>query len=925
MKILPFTLPLVFLGASSAFAQPAPPEAPPPETPEAPAPPDAKPTPEAPPPEAPPEAPPEGEPTGDITKNPSLRADSPPVYPPLALEKRAEAVVVLELDIAADGTMDSVSLSSVAITMESGEPLADESVDEFGFGKAALIAGNLLEFDPAEVDGQPVAVRVNYTYRFTLPAKVEAPPAPETVTQAAPDNTGPAVINFQGVLLERGTRSLVSGVKLAVFRGEGDDAVGFEATTDSKGRFAFYDLAPGTWEIIAEHTGYIPYKTTETVVEGEAVSSTYYFEKGSYNPYDVTVEAERPRKEVTRRSLRGADIEKVPGTLGDPVLVVENLPGVARTLGGDIIVRGSGPRDTGVFVDGTRVPLIYHFGGLKSVFPAKIIESVDFYPGNFSAAYGRAMGGIFDLHLKRLEPDRFHGSIDVSVLDTSVYLEVPITDKLAVGIAGRRSYIDFILDAAIPEDSGIGLVSAPRYYDYQFFGNWRPAPSHDVRWLLLGSDDLFELLFEEPAEAVNAGATSNGVSLGTSFQRLTGDYRYTPNEKIKNHLKLAVGRDTFGLDVLGFLGAEFDVKSVSSRDTLTYRFSDHVKLDVGFDVEFFNMTGEVILPPPPREGEPQGDLDPDSIIQTEFDSENVFLAAPYLEAEISIKGLTLIPGLRADYFSQVKEHWSVDPRIVARYDFNRWAVKGGAALVHQAPDIPDLDEAFGNTELDLQRAYQYSLGGEWSPLDYIKADVTLFYKDMRNLVASSDRVVTRDGEQVPEKLSNEGRGRVFGAEVFLEHQFANNMRGWISYTLSRAERKDPGGDYRPFDYDQTHIFAAVGSYVLPRNWEVGFRWRYVSGNLRTPVVGSVFHNDRDSYTPIYGAVNSDRLPDFHQLDLRVDKTWVFDTWKISGYLSLINSYYRKNPEDVNYNYDYSEENYVTGLPILPILGVKGDW
>ncbi len=841
-------------------------------------------------------------PVAEITKNPSIRKESPPEYPALALARRMEAVVVLELDIADTGLMDAVSVHSVNVTSEAGE--AYEGEEEFGFSKAALIAGNQLEFAPAEAGGVAVAVRVSYTYTFQLPIAPTPKVEPDTIDLPSEPET-PAVINFEGVFVERGTRALVPALRITVYRGTGDDQQGFEATTDAQGRYVFYDLAPGQWTIVAEKTGYLPYKTKETIVASKVTSTKYFIEKGSYSEYDVTIEADRPRKEVNRRSLHGTDIERIPGTLGDPVLVVENLPGVARTLGGDIVVRGSGPSDTRVFVDGTGLPLIYHFGGLKSVFPAKIIESIDFYPGNFSVAYGRGMGGVFDLHIKKLDPDRFHGSLDVSVLDTSLYLEAPITDTLAMGFAGRRSYVDSILDAAIPDDAPIGLVSAPRFYDYQFFGSWRPTAAHDLRWLAMGSDDLFKLLFDDPGLAATAGATNNGVSLGTAFQRITADYRYTPNAELHNRLKLSTGRDTVNFAILGFLGAEFEFRTFALRDTLTKRFSEHFSLDVGLDLEFRNSSGNIVLPPPPREGEPPPDGIPTQVIETKFDGVNWLWAAPYIEGELRVGGLTLVPGIRTDYYGRSKE-WSIDPRLVARYDHANWAVKGGVAVVHQEPDVPDTDENFGNPDLELQRAYQYSVGGEWNPYEHIKADLTFFYKDMRNLVTSSNRVITRDGEQVPEKLANDGKGRVYGAEVFLEHSFSNNARGWISYTLSRAERRDrPGEAYRLFDFDQTHILAVVGSYVLPRNWEVGLRWRYVSGNLYTPVVGSIFDNDQDRYVQISGNANSDRLPDFHQLDLRVDKTWVLDTWKISTYLSLINSYNRGNAEAVNYNYDYS--------------------
>ena len=131
---------------------------------------------------------------------------------------------------------------------------------------------------------------------------------------------------------------------------------------------------------------------------------------------------------MNRRSLSVAEISKVPGPISDdPVLVIENLPGVARSsvASGDIIVRGSGPQDTGVFVNGVSVPLIYHFGGLKSILPSKAIGGIDFYPGNYSVQYGRATGGILDLKLKKLDPDIVHGSIDISVLDTCLLYTSP--------------------------------------------------------------------------------------------------------------------------------------------------------------------------------------------------------------------------------------------------------------------------------------------------------------------------------------------------------------------------------------------------------------------------------------------------------------------------------------------------------------------
>ena len=97
------------------------------------------------------------------------------------------------------------------------------------------------------------------------------------------------------------------------------------------------------------------------------------------------------------------------------------------------------------------------------------------------------------------------------------------------------------------------------------------------------------------------------------------------------------------------------------------------------------------------------------------------------------------------------------------------------------------------------------------------------------------------------------------------------------------------------------------------------------GNPITPVAGSIYDALNDIFVPIYGKTNSDRLATFHQLDLRVDKLWTFETWRLGVYLDVQNVYLHENPEGYSYSYDYTNRQPISGIPILPILGVKGEW
>jgi len=118
---------------------------------------------------------------------------------------------------------------------------------------------------------------------------------------------------------------------------------------------------------------------------------------------------------------------------------------------------------------------------------------------------------------------------------------------------------------------------------------------------------------------------------------------------------------------------------------------------------------------------------------------------------------------------------------------------------------------------------------------------------------------------------------------------------------------------------------AVAGITLGGGWEAGARFRLVSGNPTTPILGTAYYDaDADTFVPRYGEPGSERLPLFHQLDLRVDKKWTFAHWSLSVYLDVQNVYNRQNPEATLYNFDYTESTTVSGLPILPSLGVRGE-
>ena len=428
---------------------------------------------------------------------------------------------------------------------------------------------------------------------------------------------------------------------------------------------------------------------------------------------------------------------------------------------------------------------------------------------------------------------------------------------------------------------------------------------------------------------LTAQLTNNQASISTTFYRSLLTYNYVPSERFENSFKVSQGRNKIGFSFAQFT---FDLNTYVSqvRDTVRAKFGEHLTLVGGGDLLFSKTDVFVRAPLPPQEGQPQPDGPPDLTMVRTTDRKGIYLWSPagFVELEVKpVPGLLILPGFRLDYFDEVNQ-LVAQPRLTARWSVaERVTLKAGAGYFAQPPTPDQTDPAFGNPSLKAERSIHLSAGTEYKPRPWITLDATVFYKTISDLVSATDAVaVDANGISRPLTYDNKGSGRVIGLELLARHEFTNKFSGWLAYTLSRSTRHDSmATEDRLFDYDQTHILAVLGSYLLPRNWQVGGRFRLVSGNPITPVTGAVFNASNDRYDPTYGKVNSDRLPLFHQLDLRVDKRWIYQQWILNLYLDIQNVYNHANVENYDYNFNYRKSNPQQGLPILTILGVKAEF
>lgn len=640
---------------------------------------------------------------------------------------------------------------------------------------------------------------------------------------------------------------------------------------------------------------------------------------------EIEVEGEQAPREPSKRVLSGEEIRKIPGTNGDALRAVQNMPGVARPAGLDglIIVRGSSPRDSQVMIDGVNAPLAFHFGGLSSVIPSEMLERIDFYPGNFGPEYGRATGGIVDVGVRSPRSDGLHGLLQVDMLDARVMAEGPIGDKTRFMLGGRRSWLDAWLGGMLQKE-GIGVTTAPVYYDYQAMLEHDLSDNTTLQLFGYGSDDRLKLLVSSP----DAQDPSEGGGLGysSSFYRVQARLDTRLSSRARWITTLAAGQDHENV-MIGSMQADTKTTVVNARSDLRVRLSPAVTAVTGVDAHWAAYDALWRLPPIDIDtGESSGPLFGRPFTELDATGSTMHPAA-YAMLELSpVSNLRLLPGVRVDYQSELKTV-TVDPRLGVRYDllpgYPRTTLKGGVGLFHQPPEPYESLEPFGTPSVRSESALHYSLGVEQELARPVEVSVEGFYKDLRDQVVA---VPDAEGSQSGFSHQNIGSGRSYGAELLVRYKQDRWFSGWIAYTLSRSERQDgPNQPTYRYQYDQTHILTALGNVDLGRGWETGARFRYVTGSPYTPVDGGVMDYDAGAYAPIDSTSSySARLPAFHQLDVRVEKTWKFKSWKLSAYLDLENAYNHQNVEGISYNYNYSKTTPSTGLPILPIIGVRGE-
>lgn len=576
-------------------------------------------------------------------------------------------------------------------------------------------------------------------------------------------------------------------------------------------------------------------------------------------PIEVTVEGDIPAPAVS--SFARAEVRQLPGAFGDPFRAIEALPGVTPIISGlpFFYVRGAPPGNVGYFLDGVRVPYLYHVGLGPSVVHPGLVSRVDLYPGGYPARFGRFAGGIVSGETLDPNPD-FHGEANLRVFDVGAMVETGFADNRGtVLLGGRYSYTAAIVSLLAPD---VDL----QYRDYQARVSYALTPQDRITAFAFGSYDLV-------AQTENDVYT---ILFGSEFYRLDLRHEHTFLDSGYWRTSLTLGFDQTRI------GDQRNAQDrmLALRTQVERPLSERLRLRAGADITLDGFTVDRTA---------YGDPDDPGLQQFDelFPARTDVATGAWADVVWTpVRGVEVTPGLRVDVFGSGGETaFGVEPRVSARFTINeRLRIIHAYGLAHQPPAfiLPIPGIVPGRLSGGLQKALQTSAGVEVDLPWGTTATASVFHNAFFDM---SDVLGTSPNDDSGDAAEQRSLGSGVGFELFVRRNLTQKLGGYLSYTLSRSTRTLDGYTF-PSAVDRTHVGSAALAYNLGSHWRAGTRFAFYTGiPINEPINGLI--------TPP-PAENPERGPAFYRLDIRLEKRWTLSpTAWISVVMEVLNTTLQK--------------------------------
>ena len=695
-----------------------------------------------------------------------------------------------------------------------------------------------------------------------------------------------------------------------------------EAVTDSSGRFRLADLPPGSVEIVVTTVGYglaqrtvavggaeIEIRLTqEALRRAEEVAVT----TAAFDPPDLAA----PAAQV----LAGTELKNLAQVLvDDPLRSVQSLPGVAASdeFEATFAVRGMGFENVGLYIDGVLMSAPFHTirdvndGFSLTLVNGDVVDSITLLSGSAPARYGERTGSVLGLKLREGGREEFFGRASLGATGLYATLEGPLGGKKTSWlVSARKSYLDYVLDRL--DTSGFVLG----YYDVTARLAHHPSASQTLALGLLHGRSQWRNTEDD------RGPRSEGTAdAGTDL--LTLQHRYLPSPRTWLETVAFLSRET---------GLNTRVDGTDSLDASSWQWG--LRTDATRVMGRHRVEGGLLLR---RLSEDAIAREFDGAVQAyrvtaQYDAEALQGGAYLQDTWTTARDrLSLTAGLRLDGFQQTDE-MRLLPRASATWSVTaRTRLFAGFGQYAQFPRFEELFGSHGNPELQSESATHVSLGVEHALGATTRIRVEAYDEELRDMpFAAETDWRLEDGRIRPPQpnapLANVLDGRSRGFEVLLQRRSANGLSGWIAYSFGHARwHEEPGTLAFDSDFDQRHTLTVFGSYRVTPTLNLSTKYRYGSG---FPVAG--FYEAQPSGVFLSDERNLYRPEAYSRWDLRANKAFVFDGWKLTLYGEVINVLDRTHHRytgldglDLRTGRVFLETDSL--FPLLPSVGVTVDF
>ena len=686
------------------------------------------------------------------------------------------------------------------------------------------------------------------------------------------------------------------------------------AVTNATGEYTIDEVKPGIYKLQASSIGYKTVTTPEYIVSTGSISVNIEMEESTAELQEVSVTASNFRRDaeapVGLRIIGLQEIEKSPGGNRDISRIVQSYPGVSFSPAGyrnDLIVRGGAPSENRFYLDGIEIPNINHFstqgasGGPVGIINADLIREVKFFTGALPASRGNALSSVLDFKLRDGSMERNSLKATLGASEVALASNGHLTDKTSYLVSVRQSYLQFLFDM-------LGLPFLPTFTDAQFKTKTRFDESNELTFLgLVGIDNM----------RLNTSLTGEDAEYILSYLPKIEQESFTVGSVYKHYAGRHIQSIVLSYNYLNNRNTKYQNNDESSDENLMLRLRSveqelklrlentssfgRWNLNYGINLDYARYTNNSL----------QRVYNLDGLYRYAT-TLNLFKWGFFGTATYTTDNerFTASVGMRADannYSDEMTQPLKqFSPRLSLSYGLTpQLFISGNVGLYHQLPQYTALgfkNEAgiYLNKSLKYGSVLQSSLGLSWRVGTTIEISAEGFYKkysDMPFSLADGIPLACKGddyGVIGNELLLPTAEGRAYGMELLARWEIARKLNVSSSLTIFKSEyRNDKHSGYTPSAWDNRFIFNLSGIYNFPRQWSAGARLKYIGGAPYTPYdveKSSSVDGWNAQGKPYYDYTlyNTGRLPNYYQLDIRVDKTYYIKRYMLGFYIDLQN-------------------------------------